>query len=311
MREQMCSDPTTRVRHGKYWIIPVAVALAVAALFVLSDGSNSAQAQTTSTVLVGAGDIASCDSTGDTATSKLLGSIAGTVLAIGDNAYMEGSLSQYNDCYGPTWGQFKARTKPAVGNYDYFGAAAGERGKGYYSYNRGAWHIVALDSECRYWATGFINGPSLCSSQKQADMIAWLKADLAANSTTCTLAYFHHPRFSSGYGGNSLETQPIWDALYAAHADVVLSGHDHIYERFARQSPSGALNTSRGIRQFTVGTGGVEHGGIGTIKANSQVRNTTAYGVLKLTLNSTSYSWKFVPEAGKTFTGSGTTNCST
>src|SRR5215211_6802175 len=322
MRKQMCSDPTTRVRHGKYWIIPVAVALAVAALFVLSDGSNSAQAQTTSTVLVGAGDIASCDSTGDTATSKLLGSIAGTVLAIGDNAYMEGSLSQYNDCYGPTWGQFKARTKPTIGNheyrtsgasgyYDYFGAAAGERGKGYYSYNRGAWHIITLDSECRYLATGFIDGPSLCSSQQQADMIAWFEADLAANSTACTLAYFHHPRFSSGYGGNSLETQPIWDDLYAAHADVVLAGHNHIYERFARQNPSGALDTSRGIRQFTVSTGGIERGGIGTIKANSQVRDTTAYGVLKLTLNSTSYSWKFVPEAGKTFTDSGTTSCST
>jgi hypothetical protein len=271
-------------------------------------------------VLVGAGDIASCDSTGDTATSKLLGSIAGTVLALGDNAYKEGTLSQFNNCYGPTWGKFKARTKPAVGNheyrtpgasgyFDYFGAAAGERGRGYYSYDRGAWHIIALNSECRYWATGFIDGPSQCSSQKQADMIAWLKADLAANPTACTLAYFHHPRFSSGYGGNALETQPIWDALYAARADVVLSGHDHIYERFARQSPSGELDTSRGIRQFTVGTGGVDHGGIGTIKANSQVRNTTAYGVLKLTLNSTSYSWKFVPVAGKTFTDSGTTNC--
>src|SRR5215213_5658089 len=117
MRKQMCSDPTTRVRHGKYCIIPVAVALAVAALFVLSDGSNSAQAQTISAVLVGAGDIASCDSTGDTATSRLLGSIAGTVLTIGDNAYKEGTLSQYTNCYGPSWGQFKARTKPAVGNH--------------------------------------------------------------------------------------------------------------------------------------------------------------------------------------------------
>jgi acid phosphatase type 7 len=320
MSKQTCSGPTICVRHGKYWTIPVAVALAVAAILLLSDGSSSAQAQTTSAVLVGAGDIASCDSTGDTATSRLLGSIAGTVLTIGDNAYKEGTLSQYTNCYGPSWGQFKARTKPAVGNheyrtpgasgyFDYFDAAAGERGKGYYSYNRGAWHIVVLDSECRYWATGFIDGPSLCSSQKQADMIAWLKADLAANPTACTLAYFHHPRFSSGYGGNSLETQPIWDALYAAHADVVLAGHDHIYERFARQDPSGALNTSRGIRQFTVGTGGVEHGGIGTIKANSQVRNTTTFGVLKLTLKPTSYSWEFVPEAGKTFTDSGATNC--
>src|SRR5215210_7112975 len=286
----------------------------------LSDGSSSAQAQeTTSATLVGAGDIASCTSKGDEATAKLLGSIEGTVLAMGDNAYTEGSLSQYNDCYGPTWGRYKARTMPVVGNheyrtegasgyFDYFGAAAGESGKGYYSYNQGAWHIVALNSECKYWATGFKDGPSQCSSQQQADMIAWLKADLAANPTACTLAYFHQPRFSSGFGGNALETQPIWDALYAAKADVVLSGHDHIYERFARQTPNGTLD-ERGIREFVVGTGGVDHGGIGTIKANSQVRNTTTYGVLKLTLNATSYSWKFVPVAGKTFTDSGTTSC--
>ena len=277
--------------------------------------------QTSAVTLVGAGDISRCDNKGDTATAKLLDSISGTVFTAGDNAYKEGTLWQFNNCYDPTWGRFKVRTKPVVGNHEYrtpgasgyfnyFGAAAGEPGKGYYSYNRGAWHIVALNSECKYWATGFKDGPSRCSSQRQADMIAWLRADLAANPSRCTLAYFHQPRFSSGYGGNALETQPIWDALYAARADVVLSGHDHIYERFARQSPSGALDTSRGIRQFTVGTGGVNHGGIGTIKANSQVRNTTAYGVLKLTLNSTSYSWKFVPVAGKTFTDSGTTSCS-
>src|SRR5918997_6891082 len=272
--------------------------------------------QTATVTLVGAGDISRCDNTHDTATARLVASIPGTVFTAGDNAYKEGTLSQFRRCYDPTWGRFKARTKPSVGNheyrtpgargyFDYFGAAAGERGKGYYSYNRGAWHIVTLNSECNYWATGFINGPSQCSSQKQADMIAWLKADLAANPTACTLAYFHHPRFSSGYGGNALETQPIWDALYAARADVVLSGHDHIYERFARQNPNGALDTSRGIRQFTVGTGGVNHGGIGTIKANSQVRNTTAYGVLKLRLHSASYGWRFVPVAGKTLPGSG------
>jgi len=276
--------------------------------------------QTSAVTLVGAGDIASCKSKGDTATAKLLANIPGTVLAIGDNAYQEGTLWQFNNCYDPTWGTYKSRTKPVVGNHEYrtsgasgyfnyFGAAAGESGKGYYSYNRGAWHIVALNSECKYWATGFKDGPSRCSSQKQADMIAWLKADLAANPTRCTLAYFHQPRFSSGYGSNALETQPIWNALYAARADVVLSGHDHIYERFARQTPKGT-QSNRGIRQITVGTGGVNHGGIGTIKANSQVRNTSAYGVLKLRLRSTDYSWKFVPEAGKTFTDSGTTSCS-
>jgi 3',5'-cyclic AMP phosphodiesterase CpdA len=277
------------------------------------------EGQTSAVTLVGAGDITSCTSKGDTATARLLANIPGTVLAMGDNAYGEGSAAQFRNCYDPTWGRFKARTKPIVGNHEYrtsgasgyfgyFGAAAGEPGKGYYSYDRGAWHIVALNSECRYWATGFKDGPSRCSTQKQADMIAWLKADLAANPARCTLAYFHQPRFSSGYGGNALETQPIWDALYAARADVVLSGHDHIYERFARQTPRGT-KSNRGIRQFTVGTGGVNHGGIGTIKANSQVRNTTAYGVLKLRLRSTSYSWKFVPVAGKTFTDSGTTSC--
>ena len=298
------------------------LASAVAALVVLgSYQSRSAQAQTTtSAVVVGAGDIASCTSNGDTATARLLANISGTVLALGDNAYGEGSAAQFNNCYHPTWGRFKARTQPVVGNHEYrtngaagyfnyFGAKAGPAGKGYYSYNRGAWHIIALNSECKYWATGFKDGPSQCSSQKQADMIAWLKADLANNPTACTLAYFHQPRFSSGQGGNALETQKIWKALYAADADVVLSGHDHIYERFAPQTPSGQLDTARGIREFVVGSGGVNHGRFNTIKPNSQVRNATAFGVLKLTLSPGSYSWKFLPQAGKTFTDSGTTAC--
>jgi hypothetical protein len=229
---KMYRGPSIRVRHrkGTYWSVSLVVAAgAVAALLVLglSDG-RSAQAQTTTAaVVVGAGDIASCTSTGDEATAKLLGSISGTVFTAGDNAYQEGSLAQYNDCYGPSWGAYKARTMPAVGNheyrtpgasgyFDYFGAAAGERGKGYYSYNQGAWHIVALNSECNYWATAFINGPSQCSSKKQAEMIAWLKADRAANPAVCRLDYFLQPSLSSGFGGNNLSTQPIWDALYAA-----------------------------------------------------------------------------------------------
>jgi acid phosphatase type 7 len=319
----MLCGPAVRVVHRMSGLIPVlaAVLFAVAALALLGfSGDRPAQAQTKSAVVVGAGDIASCTSTGDTATAKLLGSISGTVLALGDNAYAEGSLAQYNDCYGPTWGLYKARTRPAVGNheyrtpgasgyFDYFGAAAGERGKGYYSFNLGAWHLVTLDSGCKFWDTGYITGVSQCSSQRQADMIAWLKADLAANPTKCTLAYFHQPLFSSGYSSNDASVKPIWDALYAANADVVLAGHDHIYERFAPQTPSGALNQARGIREFIVGTGGVNHGGLGTIKANSEVRNTTTYGVLKLTLNVTDYSWKFVPVAGQSFTDSGTASC--
>ena len=315
----MGSGSFIRVRHRKkLWLVPIVAALvcATAALVVLgSYQSRSAQAQTSSAVVVGAGDIASCTSNGDTATAKLLANISGTVLAIGDNAYGEGSLAQFNNCYGPTWGQFKARTQPVVGNHEYRTSGASGyfnyfgAGRDVYSYNRGAWHIIALNSECEYWATGFKDGPSRCSSQKQANMIAWLKNDLAANPTACTLAYFHQPRFSSGQGGNATETQAIWDALYAANADVVLSGHDHVYERFAPQTPGGQLDTARGIREFVVGSGGVNHGRFATIKANSQVRNATAFGVLKLTLNSTSYAWKFLPEAGKTFTDSGTTAC--
>src|SRR5215203_1178779 len=323
---KMYRVPSIRVRQRKYWSASLVVAAgAVAALLVLglSEG-RSAQAQTTSAVVVGAGDISRCNTTGDTATAKLLDSIAETVLALGDNAYEEGSLAQYNDCYGPTWGRHITRTRPAVGNheyrtgpyppgasgyFDYFGTRAGAPSEGYYSYDWGAWHIVVLNSECLYWPDGYKDGPSACSSQRQADMIEWLKANLATNPTECTLAYFHQPRFSSGSGGNALETQPIWDALYAANADVVLSGHDHIYERFARQTPNGTFNSARGIREFVVGTGGKDHGGIGTIKANSQVRNTTTFGVLKLTLNATNYSWEFVPVAGKTFTDSGTTSC--
>ncbi len=313
-----------------YWLMPVVAAtvLAVAALALFGFyGGRPARAATGSPVVVGAGDIASCTSTGDTATAKLLANIAGTVLALGDNAYMEGSPAQFNNCYDPTWGQYKARTMPVVGNHEYrtpgasgyfgyFGAKAtgvvdpdtGTK-MGYYSYNLGSWHIIALNSECEYWATGFIDGPSQCSTQKQANMEAWLKADLAQNPAACTLAYFHQPRFSSGGGGNDLETQPLWDALYEANADVVLAGHDHVYERFAPQTPTGQRDDARGIREFVVGTGGVDHGRFNNIKANSQVRNATAFGVLKLTLDPTSYTWKFVPQAGKSFTDSGTTNC--
>ena len=262
-------------------------------------------------VLVGAGDIASCTQAGDAATAALLTKIGGSVFTLGDNAYETGSASDYAKCYGPTWGHFLSRTHPAPGNHDYytspsaagyfgyFGSRAGPKGKGYYSYNAGAWHVVVLNSEC-----ASVGGCGAGSPEER-----WLRADLAAHPATCTLAYWHTPRFSSGtlYGSDA-GYQPFWQALYDNGADVVLSGHEHVYERFAPQTPSGKSDPAFGIRQFTVGTGGEGHYGFGNPVANSQVRNDTTFGVLALTLHSSSYGWRFVP-AGGTFTDQGTASC--
>jgi hypothetical protein len=259
-----------------------------------------------SPVLVGAGDIASCSSSGDEATALLLDGIAGTVFTVGDNVYDTGTAAEFNNCYEPSWGRHKARTRPSIGNHDYATSAgapyyayfapnaAGP--DGYYSYNLGDWHIIVLNSNIARTAT---------SAQG-----VWLKNDLIANTKSCTLAYWHHPRFSSGAThGSDTSLQPFWQLLYDYNADVVLSGHDHDYERFAPQTPTGAADSVRGIREFVVGTGGRSHYGLGSLKANSQMFNGDTYGVLKLTLGPVSYSWEFVPVAGKTFTDSGIGGC--
>ena len=262
-------------------------------------------------VLVGAGDIASCSSSGDEATANLLDNIAGTVFTLGDNAYSSGSATEYANCYGPSWGRHRSRTRPTPGNheyntsnatgyYGYFGSAAGDPAKGYYSYDLGAWHIIVLNSNSSCTTIS-------CAAGSAQD--TWLRADLAAHSNVCTLAYWHHPRFNSGLEhGNNTAVANFWNALYQYGADVVLNGHEHVYERFAPQTPA-AVAATTGIRQFTVGTGGASPYPFGTIQANSEVRNSTAYGVLKLTLHATSYDWQFVPIAGATFTDSGTGNC--
>jgi len=259
--------------------------------------------------MVGAGDIAHCSTTTDEATAKLLDGISGTVFTLGDNVYNSGTSAEFANCYNPTWRRHKARTKPAVGNHEYltsgasgyfnyFGAAAGDPKKGYYSYDRGVWHVIVLNSNCSNVSC------AVGSPQEQ-----WLRADLSAHPNKCTLAYFHAPLYSSGQYGNSTYVRPFWEALYKANADVVLSGHEHDYERFAPQNPYGAFDSARGIREFVVGTGGTYLRPFGTIKPNSQSRNASAHGVLKLTLNSSGYAWKFVPVAGKTFTDSGTASC--
>ena len=260
-------------------------------------------------VLVGAGDIADCNNPGDEATAALLDDIAGTVFTTGDNVYPTGTLERFNACYESSWGRHQARTRPAAGNhdlegttgyFDYFGAAAGEPDKGYYSYDLGTWHIVVLNSVC-----ASAGGCGAGSVQEQ-----WLRQDLAANPSECTLAYWHDPRFSSGgEHGSTVAMEPFWRALYEAGADVVLAGHDHDYERFAPQDPVGNADAAYGIREFVVGTGGKSHVPFAAPLPNSEVRNDDTFGVLKLTLHAGTYDWEFVPEAGKSFSDSGTGSC--
>lgn len=257
-------------------------------------------------VLVGAGDIADSGS-GDSATAALLDGIAGTVFTVGDNAYPNGTASEFRRYYEPTWGRHKARTRPAPGNHDYhtsgatgyygyFGSNAGPSGRGYYSYDLGTWHIVSLNSEV-----------SMAAGSAQE---TWLRADLAATAQACILAYWHKPRFTSGTThGPEISTGPLVRALYDVRADVIVTGHNHQYERFAQLNPSGGLDTANGARHFVAGMGGAGFYGFARILPNSQVRNSNTHGVLKFTLHATSYDWQFVPEAGKTFTDSGTTSC--
>jgi hypothetical protein len=280
---------------------------------LLGSSHPQSEAAKSDPVLVGAGDIASCDDlAGAEATAKLIENIPGTVFAAGDLAYPDGSDEQFAKCYGPTWGRFKDRTRPAPGNHEYhsdgasgytryFGVAAGDPKKGYYSYDLGAWHIIALNSECAQ-----VGGCDAASPQGE-----WLRQDLKGHPAACTLAYWHKPLFSSGAAhGNDLMMKPLWDTLYAANADVILNGHDHDYERFAPQDPDGKADVKRGIREFVVGSGGKNsHRSFATPKPNSEVRDAETFGVLKLTLHSSSYDWEFVPQAGKSFNDSGSGTC--
>jgi hypothetical protein len=262
-------------------------------------------------VLVGAGDIADCaDLTGAEATARLIEKTPGTVMAIGDEAYPDGAKENFV-CYDKTWGRFKDRTRPAVGNHEfhsisaayyfqYFGSLAGDPKDGFYSYDLGSWHIIVLNSECEE-----VGGCVIGSRQEK-----WLRDNLAAHPVACTLAYFHKPLFSSGAKhGNDPSVKPLFQTLYEASADIVVGGHDHDYERFAPQDPDGKADLKRGIREFVAGTGGKNHRPFGEPLPNSEVRNADSFGVLKLTLKIGGYDWQFIPEAGKTFTDSGSGTC--
>ncbi len=259
-----------------------------------------------------AADIAACGAAGDEETARLLDGIPGQIQTVGDNAYPNGTAGQFAGCFGSSWGRHKDRLNPALGDheldtdpqanpyFDYFGAAAGPRGKGYYSYDIGAWHVIVLNANC-----AMVGG---CDAGSPEEL--WLRADLAASSANCTVAVVPAPLFSSGtVHGSKAAMRPFWQALYEGGAELVLSGDDHIYERFVPQTPAGVRDDSMGVRQFVVGTGGYSHYGIGTPLANSEARNNDTFGVLSLTLRAGAYDWRFVAQDGRTFADSGSGSC--
>jgi hypothetical protein len=269
--------------------------------------SGSAEA---TIVLTGAGDIANCTLDGAAKTSDLLLSETGSIFTAGDNAYEDGSTANFSDCYAPTWGRVLGRTiLPAAGNHDwvtagaagylaYFGAAAAPQGVTWYSTDLGAWHVIVLDSDC-----ASVGGCDDASPQGQ-----WLRKDLADSTAFCTLAIWHHPRFSSGEHGDDGQVAPFWKQLHAAQAELIINGHDHDYERFAPQTPSGKVERPGGLREIVVGTGGAELRTFKVQADNSEFRLAGVYGVLRLTLHPANYDWEFLPVDSKV-ADSGSTPC--
>jgi hypothetical protein len=254
-----------------------------------------------SAILVGAGDIVECDSEIDDTTAQLLDNIPGTVFTTGDNVYRSGTLTEYRDCYDPSWGRHKARTRPVPGNHDYETPDASgyfqyfDNIPPYYAYDLGAWRIYALNSEI--------------DASPESPQVAWLQEDLAANPRQCVLAYWHLPRWSSGTKHGSVKkVQPLWRILYRADAELVINGHEHNYERFAPMNAAGEPHPE-GMRAFVVGTGGGNLYELGSPLPTSEAQNDAAHGVLKLTLHESSYEWEFISVPGSTFTDRGSADC--
>jgi acid phosphatase type 7 len=293
-----------------------AAAIAAALLLALGGcGDGSREPAKHQVEVVAAGDIARCESGNDEATAKLVAAEAeATVLALGDNVYHSGLEEEFEGCYAPSWGAFKDRTRPVPGNheyerhrdaapyFDYFGAAAGPEGRGYYSFDLGSWHLVALNSNCE--ALG-IDGCAAQSAQ-----VRWLRDDLRRTDKACILAFWHHPRFSSGTRhGSTSAVAPFWDVLYQYGAEIVLNGHEHNYQRFAPQTPSGERDPRRGIREFVVGTGGADSYPAGPELGTTEIQQSGVFGILRLALSHGGYEWQFEPSGDGTFTDHGSGVC--
>jgi PKD repeat protein len=278
-----------------------------------ASGSDETTVAATAPVLLLAGDIGDCARQGDNLTADVLDGLPGIVMPLGDNAYLNGSADNYADCYGPSWGRHKDRTRPVAGNHDYitpgasgyfgyFGAPAGDPAKGYYAFSIGSWRVLVLN-------TGTEQASFIAAGSAQE---TWLRSELTAATQSCVLAVFHHPRFTMIRNRNPIrpEVGAFWDALYEHGADLVVNGHDHAYMRFAPQRPDGTADGAFGLRQITVGTGGGE--GLYTFgepAPNIEARNNETFGVLKLTLKAGGYDWRFMPAAGGSFSDSGSGNC--
>jgi hypothetical protein len=269
-------------------------------------------------VIAAAGDIA-CDPSVDSGAparcdqaataAQVLALKPDAVIALGDQQYETNTAAAYVSVFDKSWGQFKDLIHPTIGNHEYlthdatgyfgyFGGAAGDPTKGYYSWNLGAWHMIALNSECSH-----VGGCRSGSAQE-----TWLQADLAANPTACTLVTWHEPRWSSGEHGNATQMDAIWRDLVDAHVDVVLTGHNHDYERFPALDASGNPNPS-GVQEFVVGTGGKNHYPFKAPAIAGEIRDDTSFGILKMTLHQTGYDWQFLPAPGYRFTDSGSMAC--
>jgi hypothetical protein len=265
--------------------------------------------------LVGAGNVATCGTNNDGLTAAIIDTIPGTVFTTGDNVFEHGTDSEYTDCYAPVWGRFLPRTHPALGNhdygdtdakgsFDYFGERLGPTpGLGYYSYELGTWHVIVLNDK----GDTDPGNPGIDATQTQ-----WLLADLDAHrSQKCTIAMWHVPLFISSNVPNwtvNSGHKPLWNILYDAGVDVVLNGQQHNYERFAPMNPNGDLDPTTGIREFNVGTGGESVDNFTVIHPNSETR-AAVFGVLKLTLKTDSYDWRFIPVSGATYEDSGSGTC--
>ena len=276
-------------------------------------------------VLLMAGDIGDCHRGGDDSTGAMLDPLPGLVVALGDNAYDDGSPDEYTNCYGPNWGRQKARTIPVAGNHDYncaprnpaappgcgtsaagyfgyFGSAAGNPADGFYTMKLGTWFVVVVN-------TGWDSPDTVKATSRQ---LQWLESQLASHTEQCTVALFHHPRFSTIKDRPWLrpELKPLWDVLYRYGVDLVVNGHDHSYQRFAPSNPDGAVDNAFGIRQIVVGTGGGETlYDFGPTASNLEVRDNQTHGIMRLTLRAGGYDWQFLPVPGKTFTDAGSGTC--